>query len=78
MSGYNLWAACKRYTLAPPLNSGTNAAPASVLVGFRLPTIQCLTLGFMWDQLRYPQILLLCNCEGHATDTTILQLAFNY
>ena len=31
VSGYNLWADCQWRTLVPPLNSGANAAPASVL-----------------------------------------------
>ena len=31
VSGYNLRADCQWRTLAPPLNSGANAAPASVL-----------------------------------------------
>ena len=31
VSGHNLWADCQWRTLVPPLNSGANAAPASVL-----------------------------------------------
>ena len=43
MSGYNLWTDCQLGTLVPPLNSSTNAAPASM---------QALVLGLALTLLR--------------------------
>ena len=44
VSGYNLRADCQWRTLVPPLNSGANAAPASVLE-LMWAVVACLTLG---------------------------------
>ena len=58
VSGYNLRADCQWRTLVPPLNSGANAAPASVLAlitGNSVFDIRSLT----WDEWSYPEGVIL-------------------
>ena len=63
VAGYNIVVDCQRGSLFPPLNSGVNAAPASVqalMLAMLEPKLQAIVFdirSFMWDEWSYPQLL---------------------
>ena len=63
MAGYNIVVDCQLGRLFPPLNSGANAAPASVqtlMLAVLEPKLQAIVFditSLMWDEWSYPQIL---------------------
>ena len=63
MAGYNIVVDCQLGSLFPPLNSGVNAAPASVqalMLAVLEPKLQAIVFdirSLMWDEWSYPQIL---------------------
>ena len=63
MAGYNIVVDCQLGSLFSPLNSGVNAAPASVqvlMLAVLEPKLQAIVFdirALMWDEWSYPQIL---------------------
>ena len=63
MAGYNIVVDCQRGSLFTPLNSGANAAPASVqalMLAMLEPKLQAIVFdirSLMWDEWSYPQLL---------------------
>ena len=63
VAGYNIVVDCQRGSLIPPLNSGANAAPASVqalMLVILDPKLQAIVFdirALMWDEWSYPQLL---------------------
>ena len=63
MAGYNIVVDCQLGSLFPRLNSGANAAPASVqalmlaVLELKLQAIVFDIRSLMWDEWSYPQIL---------------------
>ena len=64
-AGYNIVVDCQRGSLFPPLNSGANAATASVLalkLTMLEPKLQAIVFSIRsltWDEWSHPQLLWL-------------------